>query len=152
MRCDKKVREFNNYMWTNHRAAFQSYDNNIMKKKAMMQKQRKNKKINKNLWSNLRHLETIKMDRTYMNSSVVYMNEFDKEDAINIGAIGTVSKDLEIHKFEAFGLTSGLTSGSTPLAQILLTLCFSQIFHHQGAWHTLINLHNYDPCQKKKLQ
>ena len=53
-------------MQTNNIPAFQSHDNNI-KKKAMAQKQCKNNKINKNLQSNLRHLETIKMDKTYMN-------------------------------------------------------------------------------------
>ena len=67
MRCDEKVREFNNYMWTNHRAAFQSCDNNITKKKATAQKPSENNKINKTLQSNIRHLEMIKMDKTYMN-------------------------------------------------------------------------------------
>ena len=49
MRCDERAREFKNYMWTNHRAAFQSCDNNITMKKAMAQKPSKNNKINKTL-------------------------------------------------------------------------------------------------------
>ena len=79
-------------------------------------------------------------------------SDCDKEDAIEIGVIGTVSTDLEIGKFEGFDLTCGSTSGltsGTPLPQMML---FSWIFHHQAAWHTLISLHNYHPCQKKKLQ
>ena len=66
MRSDVKQRDFNNYMWTNHRTAFQSNDYNITKKKAMAQKPNKNK-IFKSLHSNLRYLETNKMDKTYMN-------------------------------------------------------------------------------------
>ena len=41
-------------------------------------------------------------------------SECDKEDAIDVGVIGTVSMDLEIWKFEAFGLKSGSTSGCMP--------------------------------------
>ena len=62
-----KVRDFNNYMQTNHRATFPSHENNITKKKAIGERLCKNNKINKSLHSNLRHLETIKMDKTYMN-------------------------------------------------------------------------------------
>ena len=54
-------------MQTNHRPAFQSHDNNIMRKKVMTWKLSKNNKINKSLHSNLTYLETIKMDKTYMN-------------------------------------------------------------------------------------
>ena len=67
MRSDVKARDFNNYMQTNHRAAFQSHDNNIMKKKVMAGKLYKNNKINKTLRLNLRYLESIKTDKTYMN-------------------------------------------------------------------------------------
>ena len=40
-------------------------------------------------------------------------SDCDKEDAIEIGVIGTVSMDLETRKFDAFDLTSGSTSGLT---------------------------------------
>ena len=63
MRSDMKAGDFNNYMQTNHRATFQSHDNNITKKKAMAGKLCKNNKINKSLLSNLRYLETIKTDK-----------------------------------------------------------------------------------------
>ena len=39
-------------------------------------------------------------------------SDCDKEDAIEIGVIGTVSMDLEIRKFDAFRLTSGCMSPS----------------------------------------
>ena len=55
-----KVRDFNNDMQTNHRPVFQARDNNITKKKAIVQKPSKN-------YPNLMYLETIKMDKTYMN-------------------------------------------------------------------------------------
>ena len=41
-------------------------------------------------------------------------SDCDKEDAIEIGVIGTVSMDLEIGKFDAFASTSGSTSGCMP--------------------------------------
>ena len=66
MKSDVKVRDFNNDMCTNHRPAFQSCDNNIMKK-AMAQKQSKNNKIFISLYQNLMYLETIKTDKTYIN-------------------------------------------------------------------------------------
>ena len=67
MKSDVKVRDFNNDMCTNHRPAFESCDNNIMKKKAMAQKQSKNNKIFISLHQNLMYLETIKTDKTYIN-------------------------------------------------------------------------------------
>ena len=57
-------------MHTNHRPRFQSHDNNITKKKVMVQKPSKNNKINKSLHSNLTYLETIEMDKTYMNQFI----------------------------------------------------------------------------------
>ena len=60
MRSDVKVRDFNNDMQTNHRPVFQARDNNITKKKAIVQKPSRN-------YPNLMYLETIKMDKTYMN-------------------------------------------------------------------------------------
>ena len=65
-----KVKDYINDMQTNHRLAFQSCDNNITKKKAMVQKHIKNNKINKTSHSNVKYLETIKMDKTYMNRYV----------------------------------------------------------------------------------
>ena len=49
MRSDVKARDYINEMSTNHRPAFQSCDNNIMKKKVMVQKPSKNNKIFKTL-------------------------------------------------------------------------------------------------------
>ena len=57
-------------MWTNHRPAFQSCDNNITKKKAMAWKHIKNNKISKTLHLNFKYLETIKIYKTYMNRFV----------------------------------------------------------------------------------
>ena len=60
MRNDVKVRDFNNGMQTNHRPVFHAHDSNITKHKPIMQKPSKNN-------PNLMYLETIKMDKTYMN-------------------------------------------------------------------------------------
>ena len=52
--------------WANYRPAFQSHDNNIKKKKAMVGKPRKNNKKFQTLHTYLRYLDTIKMDKTYI--------------------------------------------------------------------------------------
>ena len=92
------------------------------------------------------YLDTIKMDKTYMNQF-----KCDTEDAMEIGVIGTVSMVLEIGKFKVFGLTSGSTSGSIsyfmpPLTDIVV---FSDI-SPKAVRYILINHHNYPPHHQKK--
>ena len=51
---------------TNHSPVFESHDNNITKKKAMVGKPGKNNKKKQTLHTYLRYLDTIKMDKTYI--------------------------------------------------------------------------------------
>ena len=61
-----KVRDCINEMQTNHRPAFQSRDNNITKKKHVAGKPAKNNNFNQTLQAYLRHLDTLKMAKTYI--------------------------------------------------------------------------------------
>ena len=61
-----KVRDEINEMQTNHRPAFKSRDNNITKKKAMAGKHGKNNIFNQSLHANLRNLNTLFLDETYI--------------------------------------------------------------------------------------
>ena len=60
-----KARDQINEMQTNHRPAFKSCDNNITKKKAMAGKHGKNI-FNQSLHANLRNLNTLFLDKTYI--------------------------------------------------------------------------------------
>ena len=60
-----KVRDLINEMQTNHRPAFKSCDNNITKK-AMAGKHGKNNIFNQSLHANLRNLNTLFLDKTYI--------------------------------------------------------------------------------------
>ena len=60
-----KVRDQINEMQTNHRPAFKSRDNNITKK-AMVGKHGKNNIFNQSLQANLRNLNTLFLDETYI--------------------------------------------------------------------------------------
>ena len=61
-----KARDQINEMQTNHRPAFKSRDNNITKKKAMAGKHGKNNIFNQSLHANLRNLNTLFLDKTYI--------------------------------------------------------------------------------------
>ena len=66
MRIEVKARDCINEMQTNHRQAFQSRDHNIMKKKHVAGKPAKNNNFNQTLQAYLRHLDTLKMAKTYI--------------------------------------------------------------------------------------
>ena len=61
-----KARDYNNEMQTNHRPVFQSCDNNITKKKHVAGKPAKNNNFNQTLHAYLRHLDMLKMAKTYI--------------------------------------------------------------------------------------
>ena len=61
-----KARDQVNEMQTNHRPAIKSCDNNIMKKKAVAGKHGKNNIFNQCLHANLRNLNTLFLDETYI--------------------------------------------------------------------------------------
>ena len=61
-----KARDQINEMQTNHRPAIESRDNNITKKKAVAGKHGKNNIFNQSLHANLRNLNTLFLDETYI--------------------------------------------------------------------------------------
>ena len=90
--------------------AFQSHDNNITKRKAVVGKPSKNNQINKTLHAYLRHLDTLKMDKlTSFDCS-----ECDKEDDMSFERNNLLLNVLGIGIFNTPGSTPGSTPGLIP--------------------------------------